>query len=184
MVAERSFVGNVLITTDNNVNTSRRVPNEVLGVNSIGCNSVGVQLVSKPKLIKSLVAHPINVVSGNKTDYKAFILTNDCIYNLKKLSDISRLETNWNGNGARKISKKLINEVQIIIEKIVKQPEIFPLPDGRIQFEYESNEGYMEINIGSKNKVEVSILKNKKEKTFLVQKSFGDIDKVVEEFYG
>lgn len=57
--------------------------------------------------------------------------------NLERLWEISRLEENWNGYGAKPISQIILDRAEIIIRNVSVQPEIFPTGRGSIQMQYE-----------------------------------------------
>lgn len=69
--------------------------------------------------------------------------------NLNKLKEIENLKDNWNGNGAKPFNDYYINYIKLIIENIDEdlQPEIFPIADGNIQFEWEFSNLYLEMII-------------------------------------
>lgn len=71
------------------------------------------------------------------------------IINLGKILDISKLEDDWNGYGAKKISNKVINLASCIVQKLSYQPSnIYPVATNSIQFEYELNDkSYLEFVI-------------------------------------
>ena len=71
------------------------------------------------------------------------------IINLGKILDISKLEDDWNGYGAKKISNKVINLALCIVQKLSYQPSnIYPVATNSIQFEYElDDKSYLEFDI-------------------------------------
>ena len=71
------------------------------------------------------------------------------------LDEISKLEDNWNGNGASKFSSELIDKCKYLLSKLHEDPEIFPTACGSIQFEFEDKNGnYLEFEI-YEDKVEI-----------------------------
>lgn len=95
----------------------------------------------------------------------------------EKLIGISQLETNWNENGAAKFSSGLIVKCYSILIGLPFLPEIFPVADGSIQFEYEKNDGsYLEFNIFENEISEFIVYPNGKE----IEQTVG-IDKITEE---
>lgn len=123
------------------------------------------------------------VPDKSKKHFKT-VLDFDKVSNLRKLSDIEALKDNWNENGAIAIPKELINKVRHLIFELNIQPEIFPLTDGQIQFEYEKGEKYMEINLKCRGKNSVTIIDEYSEKKFYIQNNYKDINRVVRDFYG
>ena len=64
------------------------------------------------------------------------------------LSQIAKLEDNWNNNGANSFSAKLIEKCRGIVIQLVAEPFICPTACGSIQFEYEKENGdYLEFEI-------------------------------------
>ena len=93
----------------------------------------------------------------NKSNVKNS-LTPELKKNLSKLDEIKSLKKNWNGNGAKPITKKVINKTKLLIRKLEKQPQIFPTADDSIQIEYDGEDNsYLELQIT--NKVIISYFK-------------------------
>lgn len=68
--------------------------------------------------------------------------------NLERLDRFATFEDNWNGNGANKFSKDLIEKAKYIIENISMQPSVFPVARDSIQFEYTKENGdYLEFEL-------------------------------------
>lgn len=66
----------------------------------------------------------------------------------EKMAAISELPDNWNENGAKKFSDKLIAKCYSLLFGLPIFPEIFPVADGSIQFEFEKSDGsYLEFDI-------------------------------------
>ena len=64
------------------------------------------------------------------------------------LSQIAKLEDNWNDNGAQSFSTKLIEKCRGIVIQLAAEPFICPTACGSIQFEYEKENGdYREFEI-------------------------------------
>lgn len=94
-----------------------------------------------------------------------------------KLTAISELQDNWNDNGAKKFSDKLIVKCCSILYKLPALPEIFPVADGSVQFEYKkSNGSYLEFDISENEVVEFRVYPDSKE-----IKQTIDNDKISEE---
>lgn len=90
---------------------------------------------------------------------KEFFISKAQTENLKKLQKISELPDDWNGYGAKPISKEVIQEVRTIVSELNYQPEIFPLPDNEIQLEFDGpNQSYLEIVIGTKDLANIFIM--------------------------
>lgn len=72
----------------------------------------------------------------------------DLLKSYQKISEIRCLVDNWNGNGASKFSSALLDSVQNIVEKLIRQPKIFPTARESIQLEYENRVGdYLEFEL-------------------------------------
>ncbi len=70
------------------------------------------------------------------------------LHSYQKISEIRCLEDNWNGNGAPKFSSQLLDSVLSIVEKLTRQPSIFPTARDSIQLEYENDIGdYLEFEV-------------------------------------
>ena len=88
-----------------------------------------------------------------------FIFSKPKTENLKKLQKINKLSDNWNGYGAKPVSKEVIQEVRRIVSQLDYQPEVFPLSDNEIQLEFDGpDQSYMEIVIGTKDLANVFIM--------------------------
>lgn len=88
--------------------------------------------------------------SGNINLYWDGVSTMDAelLHSYQKLYEISCLAEDWNGNGAKRFSTELIDSVRNIVEKIVRQPNIFPTARESIQLEYENDLGdYLEFEL-------------------------------------
>lgn len=76
------------------------------------------------------------------------MLEKDYIKATTQLNAIAKLEDNWNNNGAKPFSTKLINKCRKILMQLVREPFISPTTCGSIQFEYEKENGnYLEFEI-------------------------------------
>lgn len=70
------------------------------------------------------------------------------LYSYQKISEIGRLEEDWNGNGASKFSPQLLDSVRDIVKELPRQPGIFPTARESIQLEYENGAGdYLEFEL-------------------------------------
>jgi hypothetical protein len=69
--------------------------------------------------------------------------------NKERIISYSKLSENWNGNGAKAISKEVVEKALNLLDihMIDRQPEIFPTARNSIQFEYEDVDNYLEIEI-------------------------------------
>lgn len=106
--------------------------------------------------------------------------------NLNKLEVISKLKQGWNGNGAPAFPATLINKIQMIIEELFIQPEIFPTALQTIQLEFNnSRRDHMEIEIGEADTAEIFIVRYNGEEFYEdISSNSEDINRKVREFYG
>lgn len=132
---------------------------------------------SKDVLIKSLIAALKEIRYSKLEKY---------IYDLKKQLDIlfkiEELKDNWNDNGAKKFSAKLIVECCFVLSGLPVLPEIFPVADGSIQFEYEKDDGsYLEFDICENEVSEFIVYPNGMEIEQTIEKN--KIAEEVKKFY-
>lgn len=82
----------------------------------------------------------------------------------EQLKKIAALENNWNENGAKQFSSKLIERVRWITQQLPTVPYIFPTAIGAIQIEYQKKDGsYLEFEIYEKTIKQYMIDKNGQE---------------------
>ena len=68
--------------------------------------------------------------------------------NLKKLFEMSKLEEDWNGYSAKKISNRIIELAKSILDIVEQQPEIYPTGRGTINMQYElKDKSYLEFEL-------------------------------------
>lgn len=105
--------------------------------------------------------------------------------NLSKLEEIKLLKRNWNGNGAKPVSKKLVNKTKTLLINLDKQPQIFPTADDSIQIEYDgNNNSYLELQITKEDKLSYyKVDKSGKEITGKIPCSSFALNALVGEFY-
>ena len=107
-------------------------------------------------------------------------------YNDKKLGSIRSLKDNWNGNGAPAFPEALVKKVELLLDRLNIQPEIFPTALCTIQLEYDnSRRDHMEIEISENSIAEVFIVRfNGEEISETIPVNADAINTRVEEFYG
>ena len=104
--------------------------------------------------------------------------------NHRVLNEIAALPYNWNDNGADAFSPELIQRSRHLIERLQRQPMIFPTANDSIQFEYEKDNGdYLEFELFENGKCKLfhCDADNKSERRFI---NDADINKEVNQFYG
>lgn len=121
-------------------------------------SSPSVPMVSKPIYSSRATltsTNPTPTLVYDNGDFTVFFtnvggasLDIDVTKSLTSLNEISRLETNWNGNGAESFSSQLITKCRSLIKLLKRQPDIFPTAQHSIQLEWENPVGdYMEIEL-------------------------------------
>ena len=92
--------------------------------------------------------------------------------NINKLNKISALKDNWDGYGAEHFSHSIVRDAKDMLQKLLKQPEIFPTADGTIQMEYEKENGdYLEIQFSDAPLCEVYMSENQNENYFTINRT-------------
>ena len=103
-----------------------------------------------------------NIISCEMTQKQnsdnVLYLNNLVLENLTKLDKISDLKENWNEEGAPSISKDVIQKAKRAIIVLDIQPEIFPVADNSVQFEYSFNDSYLELQF-YRNNIEVFVIR-------------------------
>lgn len=120
-----------------------------------------------------------NIKHGSIIKYSLSMKSMD---NLKKLNRIAGLKDDWNLHGASSFSESLLKLCRNMLLKLKRQPDIFPTANNSIQFEFENNDDYLEIEIfDDLSHIEYYMKKGGKEikKSTVVQ----DVIKVVNQFY-
>lgn len=76
--------------------------------------------------------------------------------NLAVLHDFLELEDNWDGEGAKQFNKEFIDFLSQIIMNLSVQPDIFPLQDGRVVFEFGNvRSKYLEFSINDEKFMDI-----------------------------
>lgn len=129
---------------------------------------------------------PIYSSMDNSCCIEKVLISDDKLESLKKLNIISELQDNWNGNGAKALSNKLIDKVKTLIMFLDIQPDIFPTACNSIQIEYDKeNDKHMEIELTEDSDVEIFTIDQKG--NGIIKKIQFDITKIngmVKNFYG
>lgn len=105
--------------------------------------------------------------------------------NIEKLNQLRLFQDNWNGYGANKFSKELINKCRNILRSIIKQPKIFPTAQNSIQFEYQLDNGkYLEFEIFEEYISLFMIDSNEEEYQKIIRNDISIINEELNTFYG
>lgn len=70
--------------------------------------------------------------------------------NKNDLECIENLRPGWNGYNADPISKKVIENIKLILDNLINvdiEMKIFPTEEGSIQLEWEADDKYLEIEV-------------------------------------
>lgn len=84
-----------------------------------------------------------------------------------KIEYIKSLKNNWNGYGTKPISESIINKALKLIKELKPIPEVFPTGRDSIQFEWEKDELYLEMEI-FEDKIEIFSLSEPHEKDITI----------------
>lgn len=171
-------VGSQTITYQSNVTTAKKII-EIDGQANIYQN----------KLQDNYICWTFPGYNGReyvKEDTSKLLVSEQKIYNLKKIEEIAQLKDDWNGNGAGAFDQKILDTVKNIIMFLDVQPEVFPTAYNTLQLEYDKEDGaHMEIEINSERQAEVyRIMPDTDEKTEQIELNVQNINKVVKQFYG
>lgn len=75
---------------------------------------------------------------------------------IKLVESFKDLQNGWDGYNAKAINEKVIELAIEIIGKLPACPEVFPISDGNIQFQFEDSDGnYMEMEVLENSEVEI-----------------------------
>ena len=108
--------------------------------------------------------------------------------NLTRLGEISQLQEDWDGYGAKPFEKALINKCVYIINKLRYQPEIYPTGRQSIQFQFElADRSYLEFEIYKDRTL--CLIVPKRDYTKAIEKEISEeetnnIQEIVNSFYG
>lgn len=105
----------------------------------------------------------------------------------KAIKDISELQADWNGNGARPFSAALIEKCHEILNQLAAEPFVCPTACGAVQFEYEKENGeYLEFEIYN-DRIEAYSVSEKGTETEKCLSGINEIEQMkqmVVDFYG
>lgn len=105
-------------------------------INSNICDSVS-EIVYNQAYEKSYYSQTVNCTSDKVKQE---------LYN--QLDEFAEYEKNWNNNDAEPFSASLISKCRLLIGKLNIIPEIFPVANNSIQFEFDKENGdYLKFNV-------------------------------------
>jgi len=70
---------------------------------------------------------------------------------IEKIESFRNFKNNWNGYGAKPISKNVINRAMILAYDFEPMQEVFPTANNSIQFEWDMNGVYIELEVFEDN---------------------------------
>lgn len=79
---------------------------------------------------------------------------------IQRLICMTQFEDNWNGYGAKPINPKAIETAKLLVELFNPTPEVTPTARGTVQLEWETDNGYLELEI-YENKINILNLDSK-----------------------
>jgi hypothetical protein len=96
--------------------------------------------------------HNLNVLVnylgiGVRIDGEYISLNKEMGVAMRKLEELRKLEENWNENGANPFDVDLIRICKKIVAELPVVPEIYPTACSSVQFEYETEDKYLEFEI-------------------------------------
>ena len=103
--------------------------------------------------------------------------------NLSKIDSFAKFQNNWNGYGAQPFSKTVLDNAKKTIMSLCYQPEICPVADGSIQFEYDRGKSHLEMQIFEDHIETYSVDDNGNEKEFTDVFDVKTIKELVDRFY-
>lgn len=103
---------------------------------------------------------------------------------IEKLHSFEKYPAGWDGYGASTFSRDFIERAIAIVRGLPIQPEIYPLFDGRVQFEYSKKTGeYLEFELNKDLTANVFCIKSDLSENEFVDCS-DSLARIVREFYG
>ena len=103
---------------------------------------------------------------------------------IMKLESFLNLSAGWNGYGALPFLPEYIRKAANILADIPNKGEVFPLADGRVQFEFDKADGsYLELEINADDSVNVYGIRSDKTEYESTVKT-EEVVRIVTDFYG
>ncbi len=102
----------------------------------------------------------------------------------RKLRSFLDYGPDWNGYGAVPFSRDYIKKAERLLSAIPVKTEVFPISDGRVQFEFDKEDGaYLEFEVNDDGSIHVfQILSDQTEREY--DAKYEDMKGIVTEFYG
>lgn len=141
--------------------------------------------------VQSVCAHQIQSIQTTTPDYNGITIS---LYgsgsmlevnrSVEKLRSFEKYPPDWDGYGASAFSHDFIESAIAIVKGLPVQPEIYPLSDGRVQFEYSKKTGeYLEFELNTNLTTNVFCIKSDSSENEFIDTS-DSLPRIVSEFYG
>lgn len=163
-----------------------RLPSEI----TISVNALRVLLAKHRPSLSAIaqlpnqrIAESESVYNGSSITYVGCTSMDLNMKSIAKLDSFLNLPENWNGYGAKQFSPSYIEYAKSLLIKLPAKAEVFPISDGRVQFEFDKDNGaYLELEINSDKTVGVfEILDDKSEREYKTGSE--ETVRIVTEFY-
>lgn len=125
----------------------------------------------------------IENTTTNRKNEDASYINSESFESLSKIDSFAKFQYNWNSYGAQPFSKAVLDNAKKTIMSLCYQPEIFPVADGSIQFEYDRGKSHLEMQIFEDHIESYSIDDNGNEKEFTDVFDVRIIKEMVDRFY-
>ena len=133
-----------MISTITNSSAWAFMSMSLLSPSSTEINKIPVEINSTSQVSEL----PITRSSSTRPNDKRRYSLDKLLRNKGILSNLSRLEANWNSYGAEPINPSIIDKIEDLLPELDFQPKIFPTGRGTIQIEYfKDDENQIEIEI-------------------------------------
>lgn len=137
-------------------------------------------------LTNSSFRNCINSPTCAYTSFEVEVMPNEKKENFDTLDYFETLEDDWDGFGSLAPKKAIIAIAREWIKHLEMQPEIFPTPDGGIQFEYVIGKN-QHLNIEIFSEENIKIFQMFADRTYvkdIVASNFENIKRRIDKFYG
>lgn len=130
------------------------------------------------------IAESGSVYTGCSISYAGDASMEMNMKSIKKLRSFLDLPDDWNGYGAKQFSRDYISFAEYLLEKLPAEAQVYPISDGRVQFEFDKDDGsYLEFEINRDKTVGVfEILPDDSEREYTAKPA--EIARIVKQFYG
>lgn len=141
----------------------------------------------QPFISKEMIDNTAEYREGTSIKYfGGTVISSDLGKNVNRVRSFAGLKDGWDGETGKKFSIVFLDSIVDLLKKLTDQPEVFPISDGSIQLEYETEQGdYLEFEISEEKSVTMFCLDLEGNSTQRVFEFDADkINKQVAQFYG